>query len=73
MGWQARTKGAIIVPMSNAARQLDIDDDLETELFRAAVEKSRAAERRGEVVPHEVVREWLLALARGKQPPALQP
>ena len=51
----------------------DADDEIETEQLRAAVERSRAAERRGEVIPHERVRDWLLALAQGERPPAPRP
>ena len=38
-------------------------DDTEMAQLRAAVEESGAAERRGEVVSHDQVRTWLLALA----------
>jgi len=55
--------------MSNAAYKLEDDDDPETTQLRATVEESRAAELRGEVVPHERVREWLLALAEGRREP----
>ena len=59
--------------MSNAAQKLDPDDDVEMARLRAAVEESRAAERCGEVVPHQRVREWLLALAEGKRSSAPRP
>ena len=41
-------------------------DEEETALLCAAVEE---ALRCKESVPHEIVREWLLALARGERPP----
>ena len=51
------------------------DSDFETELLRAAVEEARREVRRGEVIPHERVREWLLDLARGElaEPPTVTP
>lgn len=54
--------------MSNAAPQFvpDDDDAVEIAQLRAAIEEARAET---ESVPHEVVREWLLALARGERPP----
>ena len=47
------------------------DDDIELEQLRAAVEEAREEVRRGNVIPHERVREWLLDLAQGKitEPP----
>lgn len=56
--------------MSNAAPQFDPEDDAE-ELahLQAMIDEARAAEAAGDVVPHEVVREWLLALARGEDAP----
>ena len=59
--------------MSIAAQSMVSDDDPETARLRMAVEESRAAERRGEVVPHERVREWLMAVAEGRRPPAPKP
>ena len=56
--------------MSNAAHQLVPDDDPEeTARLQAMVDEARSADS----VPHERVREWLLALARGERPPAPRP
>ncbi|MBF0562232.1 MAG: hypothetical protein HQL37_09470 [Alphaproteobacteria bacterium] len=57
--------------MSNPAYQIVPDDDDPEEIARlqAMVDEARAADS----VPHEVVREWLLALARGERPPAPTP
>lgn len=52
--------------MSNAAYKLVEDEDIETARLRAAVEMARSET---DSVPHEQVREWLLALAEGKRPP----
>lgn len=52
--------------MSTAAPTSRPDDDQETDLLRAAVEKARESVRHGRVVPHERVREWLKALAEGQ-------
>ncbi|WP_298380121.1 hypothetical protein [Azospirillum sp.] len=61
-----------LVPMIQAQRIADDGDDTETEQLRAAVEDARSAAKRGETVPHEQVREWLLELAQGKtRPPPL--
>jgi hypothetical protein len=51
--------------MSEAARLFVADDgDLEeTARLQAMVDEARAADS----VPHEAVREWLLALARGER------
>ncbi|HYG89215.1 MAG TPA: hypothetical protein VD978_23485 [Azospirillum sp.] len=53
------------------AQRIPDDGDIETDQLRAAVEEARAAAKRGEVIPHERVREWLLDLAQGKttEPP----
>jgi hypothetical protein len=66
-----RPKSAIITPMTNAARQIVPDDDDPEEIARlqAMIDEARAADS----VPHEIVREWLLALARGERPPAPLP
>lgn len=50
-----------------------IDDDPETAQLRLAVEEARAEVARGDVVPHEKVREWLLALAAGDRKAAPKP
>lgn len=65
-----RPDDAILIGMSNAVPQFDAEDDAE-ELARlqAMIDEARAAEAAGDVVPHEVVREWLLALARGEDAP----
>lgn len=55
--------------MRNAAPQPRPDDDDETARLRAIAEEARAADS----VPHEAVREWLLALARGERPAAPKP
>lgn len=53
--------------MSNPAPQfVPEDEDDEIAQLRAAVEEARADPNS---IPHEVVREWLLALARGERPP----
>jgi predicted transcriptional regulator len=48
-------------------------EEQETERLRSAVEEARAAMRRGKVVPHERVREWLRDLAEGKRTPYPRP
>ncbi|WP_448190225.1 hypothetical protein [Azospirillum sp. sgz301742] len=48
------------------AQRIPDDNDIELEQLRAAVEEARAAAKRGDVVPHERMREWLLDLAQGK-------
>ncbi|RJF84447.1 antitoxin [Azospirillum cavernae] len=53
--------------MSQALRTADNGDDLETEQLRAAVAEARAEVQRGDVIPHDRVREWLLDLAQGKK------
>lgn len=60
-------------PMTNTAPLLALeDDDAEVIRLQAMIDEARAAEDAGETIPHEVVREWLLALARGEQiPPPL--
>lgn len=55
--------------MSTAARKIDDRDDESNRQLDEAVVEARAAVRRGEVVPHERVREWLLAMANGEHPP----
>ncbi len=57
--------------MKTAAPALPTDDDQETELLRAAVEKARESVKQGRVVPHERVRDWLKAFAKGEN--ALRP
>lgn len=57
--------------MANARKMLD--DDPETAQLRQAVEEARAEAAKGDVVPHEQVREWLLALAAGERKPAPKP
>lgn len=52
-------------PMTQAQRIPD-DSDIELEQLRSAVEEAREEVRRGEGIPHERVREWLLDLAQGK-------
>jgi len=53
--------------MSNPAlNDMDRDDGLETAQLRAAIEEARAET---DSVPHERVREWLLALAEGRRIP----
>lgn len=59
--------------MSDAAKALGDNHTPENEQLRAAVEEARAEVARGEVVPHERVREWLLALAQGKRLPPPTP
>jgi hypothetical protein len=60
--------------MSEAAPKVAHEgDDTEKAQLRAAVEESRAAERRGEIVPHDEVRVWLLALAAGERSSPPQP
>jgi predicted transcriptional regulator len=48
------------------AQRIPDDDDIELELLRAAVEEAREEIRRGEGIPHERVREWLLDIAQSK-------
>ncbi|WP_207459771.1 hypothetical protein [Azospirillum sp. SYSU D00513] len=57
---------AMLGLMTQAHRPTNDSDLLETEPLRAAVEEAREAVRRGEVIPHERVREWLLELAQGR-------
>ena len=59
--------------MGNAVQKIEPEGAVDMARLRAAVEDSRAAETRGEVVFHERVRDWLLALAEGKRPPAPKP
>lgn len=58
--------------MSNAAPQLVHDDEDPEEIARLQA-KIDAARADPVSVPHEVVREWLLALARGERPPPPSP
>jgi hypothetical protein len=67
-------QGRHIETMSNAAQKIAHEgDDTETAQLRAAVEESRAAERRGEIVSHDRVRAWLLAMAAGERPSPPRP
>lgn len=52
--------------MTQAVRHIDEGDDPETARLRAAVMEARAAIERGDVIPHDRVRGWLLDLAQGK-------
>ena len=54
--------------MSNAALKID-DEDPEAEADRQLEEAVRIGRADPVRVPHEIVREWLLALARGERPP----
>ena len=47
------------------AQRTSNDDDIELELLRAAVEDAREEVQRGNVIPHERVRKWLLMVAQG--------
>jgi predicted transcriptional regulator len=42
------------------------EDEAENEAYRKAVDEGIAAADRGDVVPHERVRRWLLQIARGE-------
>lgn len=57
--------------MSNAAPQFVPDDDDAAGIaqLQAMIDEAREAEAAGDVVPHKVVGEWLLALARGEDVP----
>jgi hypothetical protein len=59
--------------MKTAAPTMPTDDDQETELLRAAVEKARESVKQGRVVPHERVRDWLKSLAEGQSTPYPRP
>ncbi|MBF0269286.1 MAG: hypothetical protein HQL44_11915 [Alphaproteobacteria bacterium] len=59
--------------MKTTAPTLPTVDDQETELLRAAIERARESVKRGRVVSHERVRDWLKALSEGREVPCPAP
>ena len=69
MAWPAASACVMIRAMSNAAEKIDDDDETDRQLEEAV----RIGLADTVLVDHEIVGEWLLALARGEKLPAPLP